>query len=88
MRSCTPTSSAASGTGRQAMQGEDRLLDHLLETGDKEREAAAKKQTAELTAEILNTLIEKSLIHEATEGEFGGRDQEIEIISRFVGKIE
>ena len=70
------------------MQGEDRLLDHLLEIGDKEREAAAKKQTAELTAEILNTLIEKSLIHEATEGEFGGRDQEIEIIYRFVGKID
>ena len=154
----------------QAMQGEDQLLDHLLETGDKEREAAAKKQTAELkkaerrkaevdrafakmyedwaeeriteynfnmlsqkyqaeqeeldkkirelqaalsakqesvenakkwislireigapaelTAEMLNTLIEKILIHESTEGEFGGRDQEIEIIYRFVGKID
>ena len=42
----------------------------------------------ELTAELLNTLIEKILIHEATEGEFGGRDQEIEIIYRFVGKID
>ena len=145
-------------------------MDHLLETGDKEREAAAKKQTAELkkaerrkaevdrafakmyedwaeeriteynfnmlsqkyqaeqeeldkkirelqaalsakqesvenakkwislireigaptelTAEMLNTLIEKILIHESTEGEFGGRDQEIEIIYRFVGKID
>ena len=42
----------------------------------------------ELTAELLNALIEKILIHEATEGEFGGRDQEIEIIYRFVGKID
>ena len=42
----------------------------------------------ELTAEMLNTLIEKILIHESTEGEFGGRDQEIEIIYRFVGKID
>ena len=42
----------------------------------------------ELNAELLNTLIEKILIHEATEGEFGGRDQEIEIIYRFVGKID
>lgn len=42
----------------------------------------------ELTADLLNTLIEKILIHEATEGEFGGRDQEIEIIYRFVGKID
>lgn len=42
----------------------------------------------DLTAELLNTLIEKILIHEATEGEFGGRDQEIEIIYRFVGKID
>ena len=42
----------------------------------------------ELTAELLNTLIEKILVHEATEDDFGDRQQEIEIIFRFVGKID
>ena len=42
----------------------------------------------ELTAELLNTLIEKIVIHEAVKGEGGMRDQEIEILYRFVGKIE
>ena len=42
----------------------------------------------ELTAELLNTLIEKILVHEATEDDFGFRQQEIEIIFRFVGKID
>ena len=49
-----------------------------------------KKNTdpTELTAELLNTLIEKILIHEATEDVFGFRTQEIEIYYRFVGKID
>ena len=42
----------------------------------------------ELTAELLNTLIEKIVIHEAVKGEDGTRDQEVEIFYRFVGKIE
>ncbi len=42
----------------------------------------------ELTADLLNTLIEKIIIHEATEDDFGFRQQEIEIIFRFVGKID
>ena len=42
----------------------------------------------ELTAEVLNALIEKNIIHEATEDDFGFRQQEIEIIFRFVGKID
>ena len=42
----------------------------------------------ELTAEILNALIEKIIIHEAAEDDFGFRQQEIEIIFRFVGKID
>lgn len=42
----------------------------------------------ELTAELLNTLIEKIIVHEATEDNFGFRQQEIEIIFRFVGKID
>ena len=42
----------------------------------------------ELTAELLNTLIEKIVVHEATEDEFGFRTQEIEIFYRFVGRID
>ena len=42
----------------------------------------------ELTAELLNTLIEKILVHEAVKGEDGSRDQEVEIFYRFIGKID
>lgn len=42
----------------------------------------------ELTAELLNTLIEKILVHEATKDADGNRIQEIEIVYRFVGKID
>ena len=41
----------------------------------------------ELTAELLNTLIEKIVIHEAT-NEDGVREQNIDIYYRFIGKIE
>ena len=41
----------------------------------------------ELTAELLNTLIEKIVIHEATT-EDGVREQNIDIYYRFIGKIE
>ena len=40
------------------------------------------------TAELLNTLIEKILIHEAVKSEDGSREQEVEIFYRFIGKIE
>ena len=42
----------------------------------------------ELTAELLNTLIEKILVHEAIKQPDGTREQEVEIFYRFVGKIE
>ena len=40
-----------------------------------------------LTAELLNTLIEKIVIHEATTVD-GMREQNIDIYYRFIGKIE
>lgn len=58
---------------------------------DAEKWVALIKQYAnptELTAELLNTLIEKIVIHEATKGADGMRDQEIEIYYRFIGKID
>ena len=42
----------------------------------------------ELTAPLLNTLIEKILIHESVKGEDGEQEQEIEIFYRFIGKID
>ena len=42
----------------------------------------------ELTAPLLNTLIEKILIREAVKREDGSREQEIEIFYRFIGKID
>ena len=42
----------------------------------------------ELTAELLNTLIEKIVVHEAAKGEDGSREQEVEIFYRFIGKID
>ena len=53
----------------------------------------------ELTAELLNmliekivvheaVLIEKIVVHEAVKGEDGSREQEVEIFYRFIGKID
>ena len=42
----------------------------------------------ELTVELLNTLIEKILIHEPVKSSPGFKDQEIEIFYRFVGKLD
>ena len=42
----------------------------------------------ELTTELLNTLIEKILVHEAVKGKDGSREQEVEIFYRFIGKID
>ena len=46
------------------------------------------RQSNRTTAELLNTLIEKILVHEAVKGEDGSREQEVEIFYRFIGKID
>ena len=84
-------------------QGEQRELDAKIERLHEAMEAAAQtavdaekwiglmKQYVnpiELTAELLNTLIEKILVHEAVKSEDGSREQEVEIFYRFIGKIE
>ena len=43
---------------------------------------------SELTAELLNALIEKIVVHEAVKDESNTRTQEIEIYYRFIGKVE
>ena len=60
-------------------------------TADTEKWIALIKQYAEptgLTAEMLNTLIEKIVVHEAVKDSDGTRTQEIEIFYRFAGKID
>jgi site-specific DNA recombinase len=57
---------------------------------DVEKWIALMKQyvnSVELTAELLNTLIEKITVHEAVKGEDGSREKEVEIYYRFIGKI-
>ena len=60
-------------------------------TADAEKWIALIKQYSEpteLTAEMLNTLIEKIVVHEAVKDSDGTRTQKIEIFYRFVGKID
>ena len=45
-------------------------------------------EITELDAPLLNTLIEKILIHEKKKGPDGIQEQEVEIFYRFVGKID
>ena len=58
---------------------------------DAEKWIRAVKQyeyPTELASELLNTLIEKILIHEPVKSSPGFKDQEIEIFYRFVGKLD
>ncbi len=45
-------------------------------------------ELTELTAPLLNELIDKIIVHQAENNENGSRTQEIEIFYRFVGKID
>ncbi len=45
-------------------------------------------ELTELTAPLLNELIDKIVVHQAETDENGSRTQEIEIFYRFVGKID
>ena len=45
-------------------------------------------EPTELTAPLLNALIEKISVHEAIKHEDGTREQEVEIYYRFIGKID
>lgn len=71
-------------------------LKSAMEQADQSAEDAEKwvklirqySEITELDAPLLNTLIEKILIHEGTKGPDGVREQEVEIFYRFVGKID
>lgn len=68
-----------------------KLKEQKEETNDKEKWIELIKSFTdpqELTADLLNALIEKIVVHEATTAEDGMKEQEVEIYYRFVGKIE
>ena len=46
------------------------------------------QRPTELTAELLNALIEKIAVHEAIKHEDGSREQQIDIYWRFVGNVD
>ena len=84
-------------------QGEQKELDEKIQQLHEAMEAVAQTAVdaekwvglmrqyvnpTELTAELLNTLIEKIFVHEAVKGEDGSREQEVEIFYRFIGKID
>ena len=69
----------------------DSLSKEQQSTEDAEKWIGLIRQFAcpnELTAELLNTVIEKIVVHEAVKHEDGSREQEVEIYYRFIGKIE
>ena len=87
----------------QKYQAEQQELDERIQSLRIELEATRQTETdavkwielvrqyahpTELTAELLNTLIEKIVIHESVKSEDGMKEQEIEIFYRFIGKIE
>ena len=71
-------------------------LKAAMESADQSAEDAGKwvklirqySEITELDAPLLNTLIEKILVHEGEKGADGAREQEVEIFYRFVGKID
>lgn len=70
---------------------QQQLAKETQESADAEKWIALIKQykaPTELTAELLNALIEKILVHEASKDENGNRVQKVEIYYRFIGKID
>lgn len=68
-----------------------KVLHKIQKVGNAERIREKKKKYSvpkELTAPLLNAMIEKILIHEATTNEENERIQEIEIYYRFIGKVD
>ena len=70
---------------------QQQLAQDMQDSADAEKWIALIKQyktPTELTAELLNALIEKILVHEASKDENGNRVQKVEIYYRFIGKID
>ena len=69
----------------------DKLRETVQSKDNAERWISLLRQytdLTELTTPILNELIEKIVVHEATKGKDGVREQKLDIYYRFVGKID
>ena len=67
------------------------LKEEKEDVSNKEKWIALIKQYTDpkdLTAPMLNSLIEKIVVHEAVKTDDGMKEQEIEIFYRFIGKID
>lgn len=69
---------SAMGNDRQSTEGTEKWVKLIRQYSE----------ITELDAPLLNTLIEKILVHEGKKGPDGIREQEVEIFYRFVGKID
>lgn len=70
---------------------QNQIAQDKQESMDAEKWVSLIKQYAyptELTAELLNALIEKITVHEASKDADGNRVQKVEIYYRFIGKID
>lgn len=68
-----------------------KLKEEKEDVSNKEKWIALMKQYTdpqELTAPMLNSLIEKIVVHEAVKTEDGMKEQEVEIYYRFIGKLD
>lgn len=75
----------------EQQQLEIRIQDLKAELSHAEKWLAIVEKYAtptELTAELLNALIDKILVHEAEVGPDGIRQQEVEIFYRFIGRLD
>lgn len=78
------------------LENKKQELQAKLEKSERETDGAEKwlslirkyTELTELTAPLMNELIDKIVIHQAETDENGNRTQEIEIFYRFVGKID
>lgn len=76
---------------RQIAEAENTLDVAKETTSNAEKWVSLIKQYTdikELTAPLLNALIDKIVVHEAVKGADGTREQEVEIFYRFIGKID
>lgn len=81
---------------QEELDGKIAALNAAKENAEQSEEDAGKwvnlirqySEITELDAPLLNTLIEKIVIHEGKKGADGIREQEVEIFYRFVGKID
>ncbi|MCM1055680.1 MAG: DUF4368 domain-containing protein, partial [Bacteroides sp.] len=78
------------------LEEKKQVLHAKLDKSEQDSEGAEKWLTlirkytelTELTAPLLNELIDKIVVHQAENDENGNKTQEIEIFYRFVGKID